>query len=253
MTTGSNSITFLGTGTSTGVPQVGCNCAVCSSPHAKDKRLRTSALITVNNLRLLIDTGPDLRQQLITNQIHHIDAILITHAHYDHIAGLDDVRPLGEVDVYAEKNVHHTIRRNMPYCFGENRYPGVPRINLHEITTKPFEIKGTTITPIRVLHAQLPILGYRIGDIAYLTDLKTITDREIKKLNGLKILVLNALREKEHISHITLNQAIDLGKRINAQQTFFTHASHELGRHDTIAKKLPHNMQYAFDNLSVFF
>lgn len=253
MTAENNSILFLGTGTSTGVPQLGCKCNVCHSSNPKDKRLRTSALITVNNIRLLIDTGPDLRQQLICNNVSHVDAILITHFHYDHIAGMDDVRPLGEVNVFAEKMVNHTIQRNMPYCFGENRYPGVPNINLHEITEKPFDLKGINIQPIRVMHAKLPILGYRVGDVAYLTDVKTIEEKEIEKLKNLKILVLNALRRKEHPSHLTIQEAIVIAKKINAQQTFFTHASHELGLHKDIEQILPPNIHYAFDNLSVFF
>ncbi len=161
-----NSITFLGTGTSTGVPYLGCDCVVCRSTDKRDKRLRCSAMVEINGSRFLIDATPDMRQQLLTNNITNIDAVFITHYHYDHLGGLDDVRPLGTVDLYAEKCVNDVIKTNMPYCFGENLYPGVPRIILHEINENPFVVNDVSVVPIRVLHAQLPILGYRIGDLA---------------------------------------------------------------------------------------
>lgn len=246
-------IIFLGTGTSTGVPQLGCNCETCLSTDPKDKRLRCSALITINNKRILIDAGPDLRQQLIKNKIYHLDAILLTHEHYDHVGGLDDVRPLGSVKVYAENNVLYTIKRNMPYCFGEHKFPGVPNLKLIEIDESEFEIEGIKITPIRTLHAGLPILGFRIGDIAYLTDTKTIADSEIEKLKNLKIFVLNALRKKEHFSHLSLDEAVEIALKVNAETTYFTHVSHETGLHSKISQELPKNIHYAFDNLSIYF
>jgi len=246
-------ITFLGTGTSTGVPQLGCKCPVCRSENPKDKRLRNSALITVDNKRFLIDAGPDLRQQLIKNDIFQVTAILLTHEHYDHVGGLDDVRPLGETNIYAEKNVLEAIERNMPYCFGQIKYPGVPKMNLHEITVQPFEIQGLRIIPVRVMHARLPILGFRIGDMAYLTDVKSIDDRELEKLQGLKVLVINALRKEEHISHISISEAISISQEIRAENTYFTHISHHLGLHDEINKELPENIQLAYDNLSINF
>lgn len=246
-------ITFLGTGTSTGVPQLGCTCNVCRSENMKDKRLRNSAIISVDDKQFLIDAGPDLRQQLITNNINQVTAILLTHEHYDHVGGLDDVRPLGQTNIYAEKNVLEAIERNMPYCFGTFKYPGVPKMDLNRIDEQPFEIQGIKITPIRVMHARLPILGYRIGDIAYLTDVKSINEFEFEKMHGLKILVINALRKEEHISHITLGEAIKIAQKINAKKTFFTHISHHLGLHDDVSKELPENIYLAYDNLSINF
>ncbi|MHB9054547.1 MAG: MBL fold metallo-hydrolase [Paludibacteraceae bacterium] len=246
-----SNIIFLGTGTSTGVPQLGCGCKTCTSTDQKDKRLRCSAFIVINDKRILIDAGPDLRQQLITNKIFHIDGILLTHEHYDHVGGLDDVRPLGEVKIFAERKVLDAIQRNMPYCFGKYKYPGVPSLDLYEIDENEFEIKELRIQPIRVLHGRLPILGYRIGDIAYLTDVKSIPETEFDKLKGLKILVINALRLEEHISHISLNEAVS--QKINAEITYLTHASHQLGLHSKIESQLPQNIHFAYDNLSINF
>ncbi|NLO69419.1 MAG: MBL fold metallo-hydrolase [Porphyromonadaceae bacterium] len=246
-------ITFLGTGTSTGVPQLGCSCPTCLSTDQRDKRLRTSAVISVNNKSILIDAGPDLRQQLITNKTHKLDAILLTHVHYDHVSGLDDVRPLGEMRIYGERKVLDQIKRNMPYCFGKYKFPGVPNLDLFEIDENEFTIDGLKITPIRVMHAKLPILGYRIGDIAYLTDVKTIDENEFSKLKNLKILVLSALRRTEHFSHLSLSEAIKLSKKIGANVTYFTHASHEIGLQSELDKELPKNIHFAYDNLTINF
>ncbi|MFV0391010.1 MAG: MBL fold metallo-hydrolase [Paludibacteraceae bacterium] len=245
--------TFLGTGTSTGVPQLGCQCKVCQSADPRDKRLRCSALVTINGKRILIDAGPDLRQQLMTNQIYDIDATLLTHEHYDHVGGLDDIRPLGEMKIYGERNVLEAVQRNMPYCFGKYKYPGIPNLDLYEINEDEFEIEGLKVIPIRVMHAKLPILGYRISDMAYLTDVKTIPDREFDKLSGLKLLVLNALRKKEHVSHISLDEAIGLSKKIKAEKTYFTHASHQIGLQHELDNELPNNIHFAYDNLSIYF
>jgi phosphoribosyl 1,2-cyclic phosphate phosphodiesterase len=242
---------FLGTGTSTGVPQIGCTCNTCTSGNIKDKRLRASVLITNGLTRLLIDCGPDLRQQLISNSINKLTGILLTHDHYDHVGGLDDIRPLGEAQLYAEKRVINIVKRNMPYCFGDNRYPGVPTIHLHEIDENSFVIENTTIQPIRIMHAKLPILGFRINNIAYLTDVKTIDEKAIEQLQNLDVLVLNALRINEHISHLSLNEALKIATKIAAKKTYFTHISHDLGLHDEINSILPTNIQLAYDGMII--
>ncbi len=244
-------ITFLGTGTSTGIPQIGCDCETCTSIDPKDKRLRASVLIEEDNTGILIDSGPDMRQQLLQHNIRHISGLLITHEHYDHLGGLDDVRPLGEVNVYAEKKVANVIRHNMSYCFTDNKYPGVPAIRLHEIDLQPFIVQKLTIVPVRVMHARLPILGFRIGKMAYLTDVKTIDETELNKLNDLDVLILNALRLKPHISHLSVSEAVELAKKIGAKRTYFTHFSHHLGKHDDAQAIIPDNMYIAYDDLVV--
>ena len=240
-------IVFLGTGTSTGIPQIGCNCKVCKSPNIKDKRLRASVVVTTGKKKILIDCGPDFRQQLLSNNINDLSAILLTHEHYDHIGGLDDLRPLGRTKLYAEKNVLAIIHRNMPYCFVEKKYPGVPTFELNEISENPFLINDVTVQPIRIMHAKLAILGFRIGNFAYLTDVKTLDIKSIEQLNNLDVLVINALRIDEHISHISIAEALDLAKKINARQTYFTHMSHDMGLHDEVNMKLPRNIQLAYD------
>ncbi len=244
-------ITFLGTGTSTGIPQIGCDCETCTSNNPKDKRLRASVLIEEDNIGILIDSGPDMRQQLLQHDIRHISGLLITHEHYDHLGGLDDVRSLGEVNVYAEKKVANVIRHNMSYCFTDNKYPGVPAIRLHEIDLQPFIVQKLTIVPVRVMHARLPILGFRIGKMAYLTDVKTIEETELNKLNDIDVLILNALRIKPHISHLSLSEAVELAKKIGAKRTYFTHFSHHLGKHDVAQAIIPQNMYIAYDDLVV--
>ena len=244
-------LVFLGSGTSTGVPQIGCKCNTCMSADSKDKRLRASVLITEGNNRILIDCGPDLRQQLLKNNVDSLTVILLTHDHYDHVGGLDDVRPLGETQLYAEKRVLSVIRRNMPYCFVDEKYPGVPLIQLHEITENDFFIGDLMIQPIRVMHAKLPILGFRIGQVAYLTDIKTLEDRSIERLQGLDILVMSALRINKHISHLSLEEALEIAAKIGAHKTYFTHMSHDMGLHEVINKQLPPNIQLAYDGLKL--
>ena len=242
-------ISILGSGTSTGIPQIGCGCKVCTSSDPKDNRLRASIMIEVNDRKLLVDCGPDLRQQLINHRVTHLDGILITHEHFDHIGGLDDVRPLGETNIYGEDAVLDVIKRNMPYSFVENKYPGVPVIHTHPIGTDPFYIKDIEITPVRIMHAQLPILGFRIGNFAYLTDVKTIDEQEVDKLKGLDLLIINALRIREHHSHLSLSESLELTHKIGAKATWFTHMSHDMGLHEEIEKTLPENIHLAYDGL----
>lgn len=242
---------FLGTGTSTGVPQIACSCSTCKSADSKDKRLRASVFLTEGDTKILIDCGPDLRQQLLTHDINSVSAVLLTHDHYDHVGGLDDVRPLGDTQLYAEKRVLSVIQRNMPYCFADIKYPGVPIIHLHEINENVFYINNLKIEPIRIMHAKLPILGFRIGKVAYLTDIKTIDDRSIEKLQNLDILVMNALRIKNHIAHLSLSEAIEIAIKIGARKTYFTHMSHDIGLHEEINKTLPENIELAYDGLQL--
>ena len=242
---------FLGTGTSTGVPQIGCKCDVCTSTNPKDKRLRASVLITKDKARILIDSGPDLRQQLLSNNINQLSAVLLTHEHYDHIGGLDDLRPLGNSDIYAEERVLKTIQLNMPYCFREKKYPGVPLINLHEIDETIFKVNNIDVQPIRVMHEKLPILGFRIENLAYLTDVKTIDDKSFELLKNLDVLVINALRKDYHFSHLSLEEALNMAEKIGAKKTFFTHMSHDMGLHENINDILPKHIQLTYDGLKI--
>jgi phosphoribosyl 1,2-cyclic phosphate phosphodiesterase len=242
-------IYFLGTGTSTGIPQIGCRCPVCTSNDPKDNRLRSSVYIETDHVHMLIDAGPDLRQQLLNAEVNSIDAILITHEHYDHIGGLDDIRPMGHVMVYGETRALKTIKNNMPYSFAENKYPGVPLIELNAISTDKFKIKDIEILPVRIMHAQLPILGFRIGTMAYLTDVKTIDDENIEKLKNIDILVINALRHTSHISHLSLTESLELIDKIKPRMAYLTHVSHDMGLHKKTELTLPENVRLAYDNL----
>ena len=244
-------LTFLGTGTSCGVPTIGCQCYTCSSTDPHDKRLRCSALVETATTRLLIDCGPDFRQQIMPLPFRKIDGILITHAHYDHMGGMDDIRPycqFGEINVYADPIARQGMLQMLPYCFAEHRYPGVPAIQLHEIHPHlPFRIGDLEILPFQVMHHDLPILGYRIGSLAYITDMKTIAEEEIPYIEGCDTLVVNALRQKPHHSHQTLDDAVVFASRIGARQTWLIHFSHDIGRHAEVNDSLPANIQLAYD------
>ena len=244
-------LTFLGTGTSCGVPTIGCQCHTCTSPDPHDKRLRWSALVETDNTRLLIDCGPDFRQQIMPQPFRKIDGILITHAHYDHMGGMDDIRPycqFGEINVYADPLARQGMLQMLPYCFAEHRYPGVPAIQLHEIHKhEPLRIGDIDIMPIEVMHHDLPILGYRMGGLTYITDMKTINDEEMPYLEGTDVLVVNALREKPHHSHQTVADAVRFARRVGARQTWLIHSSHDIGRHAEVNAQLPPDIQLAYD------
>ncbi len=244
-------LTFLGTGTSCGVPTIGCRCHTCSSTDPHDKRLRCSALIETDATRLLIDCGPDFRQQIMPQPFRKIDGILITHAHYDHMGGMDDIRPycqFGEINVYADPLACQGMLQMLPYCFAENRYPGVPAIQLHEIHKhEPLRIGDIDIMPIEVMHHDLPILGYRFGNLTYITDMKTISDEELPYIEGTDVLIVNALREKPHHSHQTVTDAVLFARRVGARQTWLIHSSHDIGRHAEVNAQLPPDIQLAYD------
>lgn len=250
-------IVFTGTGTSQGVPVIGCPCAVCNSLNPKDKRLRTSAYIELNNGKnITIDTGPDFRQQMLRANVNELHAVLFTHEHKDHIAGMDDIRSYNflmkrKVDVFATSAVEKALRREFHYVFDDNPYPGIPEINLIAMDNRPFEYYGQKIIPIEVLHYQLPVLGFRIDDFTYITDANYISPAEKEKLAGTKVLVLNALRKSKHISHFSLDEAIELVEEIKPEKAYFTHISHLLGTHDEVSAELPENIELAFDGLEI--
>ena len=250
-------LTFLGTGTSQGVPVIACDCGVCISPDSRDKRLRSSVMITINNLNYLVDCGPDFRQQMLREKIQDIRAILFTHEHKDHIAGMDDVRAFNfkhqkDMDVYCDFNVQKALLREFPYVFSDKKYPGVPEVNIHQInSSKAFNIDGNLFTPIEVMHYKLPVLGFRVNDLTYITDAKTISRKEIEKIKGTHVLVVNALRISEHISHFNLKEALSFINEVKPEVAYLTHVSHLMGRSKDVEKHLPDKVMLAYDGLQV--
>lgn len=249
-------LTFLGTGTSQGVPMIGCDCEVCSSADPRDHRLRSSVMIEAEETRVVIDAGPDFRYQMLREGVKDIDAILLTHEHTDHIMGLDDVRAFNyfcskSIEVWATERVQRVVRKNFDYAFAEKPYPGAPRITLRTIGNESFKVGNTEIIPIFGRHFTLPITGFRIGPVAYLTDFNRIEEGELEKLRGVEVLVINALRHTRHISHFTLSEATEIARRVEAPKTFFTHISHQLGLHAKEEPLLPEGMHLAYDRLTV--
>lgn len=249
-------LTFLGTGTSQGVPVVACQCPVCLSEDPKDKRLRASVMIEAEGQCLVVDAGPDFRQQMLTHQVRHLNGILLTHEHVDHIFGLDDIRAYNWVqkqptDIYAEERVQVAIRRIFDYVFASFKYPGIPQMHLHLIENKPFRIGTLDIIPIRGYHYKLPVFGFRFGKIAYVTDVNRLEHAEVEKLRGLEVLVVNALRKEDHISHYSLSQALNLIAEVGPGKAYLTHISHQMGFHGEVQKELPENVFLSYDGLVV--
>ena len=249
-------ITFLGTGTSQGVPVIGCPCPVCQSLDFRDQRFRTSIHIAVQGQSFVVDTGPDFRMQMLREGIKKLDAVLFTHEHKDHTAGLDDIRPFNfyqqaDIPIFGRKAVLEQLQREYAYIFNEKKYPGVPQVACVEIDYHPFQINGIGITPIPVLHYKLPVFGFRIGDFSYITDANYIPEESLALLEGSEILVLNALQKEPHIAHFTLDQAIEQAQRIGAKKTYFTHISHRLGKHAAVEKELPEGIFLAHDGLKL--
>lgn len=247
-------VTFLGTGTSQGVPIIACPCHVCQSPDTRDKRLRSSVMISEEGRNYVIDTGPDFRQQMLRAGVKRMDGIIFTHAHKDHIAGFDDIRAFNYVqkermEVYADEIVQKQMQREFYYIFDDFKYPGIPEINLHTINSSPFLIGKREWIPIQVLHYKLPVLGFRIGDFTYITDANYIADAEKEKIRGSRVLVINALRHEPHVSHFSFSEAIALAHELEVPQTYFTHISHQLGTHAEVEEKLPAHIRLAYDGL----
>lgn len=249
-------VTFLGTGTSQGVPVIGCECQVCKSLDFRDKRFRSSIHVEAQGVSLVVDTGPDFRMQMLRAGIKKLDAIVYTHEHKDHTAGLDDIRPYNfsqqmDMPIFGRRQVLDQIQREFSYIFSAKKYPGVPQVEPVEIDENPFQINGLPITPIPVLHYKLPVLGFRFGDFSYITDANFIPDESFKLLEGTEILVLNALQKETHISHFTLEEAIEMAQKIGAKQTYFTHISHRLGLHSAVERDLPTGIALGYDGLEL--
>lgn len=248
--------TFLGTGTSQGVPIIACQCGVCNSNDKRDKRLRSSALIELDGQVIAIDAGPDFRQQMLSASVTKLDAIIITHEHRDHIAGLDDVRAFNflqrkPMDIWGESRVLKSIQNDYSYVFADYKYPGVPQMNLHKLVGEKFEIGKVTITPIRAYHYKMPVYGFRFGNLTYITDANSIPVEEMDKIFGSEIFIINALRKEKHISHFNMEEALKLIQDINPQRAYITHIGHQMGFHNEVQKELPDNVFLAYDGLVI--
>lgn len=249
-------LTFLGTGTSQGVPVIACRCHVCRSVDERDRRLRTSALLTTDDGKhILFDIGPDFRQQMLRQKVESLDAIMVTHAHRDHVAGLDDVRSFNYVqhknmDVYLNAIAKHALMRDYGYIFEHHEYPGLPEADLHEVDA-PFVAAGVTVVPVKAMHKDLPILAFRVGEMAYITDANYIAPEELEKLKGVKVMVINALRREKHFSHFSLPEALEVIDKVQPERAYLTHISHEMGLHAEVEKTLPQGVFLAYDNLEV--
>jgi phosphoribosyl 1,2-cyclic phosphate phosphodiesterase len=249
-------VTFLGTGTSHGIPVIACGCEVCTSSNNYDKRYRSSIIVEVDGKTIVVDTGPDFRMQMLRENVKKLDAVVFTHEHKDHTAGLDDVRAFnffqeGKIEIYASLRVQKNLHNCFEYIFAEHKYPGIPEIHVNTIDNEPFNIGNTKIIPIEVLHYKLPVLGFRFADFVYITDANQISEPEREKIKGAKVLVLNALRISKHISHFSLDEAITMARELNIETTYFTHISHQLGKHEDVSKNLPEGILLAYDGLKI--
>lgn len=249
-------VTILGSGTSQGIPVIACNCDVCLSADPKDNRLRASIMLTIDDKNYVIDTGPDFRQQMLREKVQSLEAVIFTHEHKDHVAGLDDVRAFNfkqnrDMPIYCDEHVELALKREFYYVFNGNNYPGIPKLSLNIISKSNsfFIAPQTEIIPIEVLHYKMPVLGFRIGKFAYITDAKTVSEEELTKLKGVEVLIVNALRKEEHISHFNLEQALDFIRKVNPSQAYLTHVSHVFGKHEDINSELPQNVSLAFDGM----
>jgi len=249
-------ITFLGTGTSQGVPVIACNCEVCLSADDKDKRLRSSVMIQDKGKTVVVDTGPDFRQQMLRANVQELDALVFTHEHKDHVAGLDDVRAFNfkqkkDMDIYATDAVQEALKREFYYAFAAKKYPGVPHLNLIEIDTDPFDVEGITFIPIDVWHHKMLVKAFRVNDFTYITDANRIEEKELNKIRGSKVIVINALRKQDHLSHFTLDQAINLLEELQPEKAYLTHISHLMGKHEAVEQELPNFIEIATDGLTI--